>query len=105
MDDCVVLVTEERLGQMHLHLLSSYCAWNQFAVVRKARFPSGSNDSSRERVLTSDRCDRQAITIIAAGKMYFNIFSSGKENGEHRLRRCAITRDGDQLRTRYLSEA
>lgn len=28
MDDCVVFVTEERLGQMHLHLLSSYCAWN-----------------------------------------------------------------------------
>lgn len=25
-DDCVVFITEERLGQMHLHLLSSYCA-------------------------------------------------------------------------------
>lgn len=58
MDDCVVFVTEERLGQIHLHLLSSYCA--------------------------SDRCNRQTITMIATGKMYFNIvlFSLVKKKEE-----------------------
>ena len=34
-DDCVVFITEGRLGQIHLHRLSSYCAYNSYKLYIK----------------------------------------------------------------------